>query len=68
MKAISLNHRGRGLVDLLLNHLTEEARRAGALDLRLYARNSNHRALQAYRRSGFEVVPYTIMRRRLRGI
>jgi ribosomal protein S18 acetylase RimI-like enzyme len=58
-------HRGRGLVELLLNHLTETARAAGALDLRLYAHKSNHRALRAYSRSGFEQAPYVIMRRSL---
>jgi len=58
-------HRGRGLVDLLLDKVVEEARSAGAVDLRLYAHRSNPRALEAYRRCGFEETPYVIMRRRL---
>jgi GNAT superfamily N-acetyltransferase len=58
-------HRGHGLVDLLLDKLAEEARAAGAIDLRLYAHGSNARALQAYRRCGFDETPYVIMRRRL---
>jgi ribosomal protein S18 acetylase RimI-like enzyme len=56
--------RGRGLARLLLGMLAEEARAAGAVDLRLYAHNSNRRALEAYRRCGFETAPYTIMTRR----
>jgi GNAT superfamily N-acetyltransferase len=58
-------HRGRGLVDLLLEHMARAARAAGALDLRLYAHNSNERALQAYRRCGFKAAHYTIMKRTL---
>jgi ribosomal protein S18 acetylase RimI-like enzyme len=56
-------HRGRGVVELILDHLAEEAERAGALDLRLYAHNANQRALKAYRRCGFNVAPYSIMKR-----
>jgi ribosomal protein S18 acetylase RimI-like enzyme len=33
------------------------------LDLRLYAHQSNERALRAYRRCGFAVAPYIIMTR-----
>jgi L-amino acid N-acyltransferase YncA len=58
-------HRGRGLVELLLDTMAEEARAAGAIDLRLYAHSSNQRALEAYRRCGFEKTAYVIMRRRL---
>jgi ribosomal protein S18 acetylase RimI-like enzyme len=58
-------HRGSGLVDLLLGFVAGEARAAGALDLRLYALRSNQRALAAYRRFGFVEAPYTIMARRL---
>jgi ribosomal protein S18 acetylase RimI-like enzyme len=56
-------HRGRGLVELLLNHLAAEARSAGALDLRMYAHESNARALRVYERCGFARAPYVIMRR-----
>jgi ribosomal protein S18 acetylase RimI-like enzyme len=59
-------HRGRGLARLLLEMLAEEARAAGAVDFRLYAHNSNRRALEAYRRCGFDTAPYTIMTRALR--
>ncbi|NIM48608.1 MAG: GNAT family N-acetyltransferase [Gemmatimonadales bacterium] len=60
-------HRGCGLVELLLEHLVKAARKAGALDLRLYAHTSNRRALEAYRRCGFKAAPYTIMTRCLNG-
>jgi len=58
-------HRGTGLVDLLLDFVAAESRAADALDLRLYVLQSNHRAIASYRRCGFEVAPYTIMVRRL---
>lgn len=56
-------HRGRGMVDLLLDRVAEEARAAGAIDLRLYAHSSNRRAIEAYRRCGFDETEYVIMRR-----
>jgi GNAT superfamily N-acetyltransferase len=59
-------HRGRGLVDLLLNHLAERAADAGALDLRLYAHSGNARAVRAYERCGFSQAPYVMMTRKLR--
>ena len=59
-------HRGNGLVELLLDHLAAVAGRANALDLRLYAHHSNQRALHVYERCGFTVAPYTIMTRPLR--
>lgn len=65
---IAPEHRGRGLVDLLLNHLVAEAEASGALDLRLYAHSSNARAVRAYQRCGFRVAPYVIMRRQLRPV
>ena len=58
-------HRGCGLVDLLLDELADAARAGGALDLRLYVHNENQRALEAYRRCGFSEAPYVIMTKRL---
>ena len=58
-------HRGTGLLQLLLDHLAGMAVVAGALDLRLYAHQGNERALRAYERSGFALAPYVIMRRAL---
>ena len=55
-------HRGAGLIDLLIGHLARAASAAGAVDLRLYAHGSNERALRAYRRCGFTIAPYVIMR------
>jgi ribosomal protein S18 acetylase RimI-like enzyme len=60
-------HRRHGLVERLLDTVAEAARRAGALDLRLYVHTSNRRALAAYRRCGFGTAPYTIMTRELQG-
>jgi len=62
---IAPDHRGGGLVDRLLDHVARAAAAGGALDVRLYAHTSNHRALRAYRRCGFSVAPYSIMKRSL---
>ena len=56
-------HRRSGLLELLLAHLAAEARRGGALELRLYVHAGNERASRAYRRCGFRSAPYTIMTR-----
>ena len=58
-------HRGAGLVDQLIDHLTREAAGAGALDLRLYAHEANARAQRVYTRAGFTRAPYVLMRRSL---
>jgi len=60
-------HRGQGLVDKMLAHLSAQAMAAGALDLRLYGYNTNERALRAYQRCGFEVSPYIMLTKPLRG-
>lgn len=59
-------HRGRGLVDRLLDHLWSASRAAGALDLRLYAHQSNEKALRVYTRCGFTASPYLILTRTTR--
>jgi ribosomal protein S18 acetylase RimI-like enzyme len=59
-------HRGRGLVDRLLDHLWSAAGAAGALDLRLYAHQSNEKALRVYKRLGFTASPYLILTRATR--
>ena len=59
-------HRGQGLVDRMLDRLSREAAEAGALDLRLYAHESNARAGHAYVRCGFRRAPYTMMIRALK--
>ena len=64
---VTPNHRGSGLVDLLLDHVAREAAGDGALDLRLYAHAANERALRVYDRCGFTEAPYVLMRRRLVG-
>jgi len=62
---VAPDHRGSGLVDLLLDHVAGAAASAGALDLRLYAHRDNDRARHVYLRSGFTEAPYVLMRRRL---
>ncbi len=58
-------YRGSGLVDRLLDEVAEQAKQAGALDLRLYVLESNGRARAAYRRCGFGDSVYLIMNRQL---
>ena len=58
---IQPEYRGRGLMRRLVAAVVEEARRQGALDLRLYAHRDNARALHAYLREGFGEMPYVIM-------
>lgn len=58
---IGAEHRGRGVLQRLIDHLAGAARAGGALDLRLYVHSSNTRALRAYRRCGFLDAPYTVM-------
>lgn len=60
-------HRGRGLVDVILRHVAREATAGGAIDLRLYGYNTNARALRAYERFGFRQAPYLILTRSLIG-
>lgn len=54
-------HRGKGLVDVLLAHVSTQAVAGGALDLRLYGFDTNERALRAYQRCGFELSRYVVM-------
>ena len=49
-------HRGQGLVDLLLAHLSDSAAATGATAIILGVRDGNERAVGAYRRIGFETV------------
>jgi len=58
--------RGTGLAAELLDHLSAEAREAGAVDLRLYVHAGNVRARRAYLNCGFAPAPYEIMTRQLR--
>lgn len=60
-------HRGTGLVDVILRHLAREAKAGGALDLRLYGFDTNARALRAYERFGFQKAPYLILTKSLAG-
>jgi len=57
-------HRGRGLVERVMDFLADAARTAGALDLRLQVHQSNQRALRAYQRCGFTAAHSIIMTRR----
>ena len=58
-------HRGSGLLELLLDHLAGAAAAVGALELRLYAHRGNERAVRAYERCRFTASDYVIMRRPL---
>lgn len=62
---IEPTYRGRGHAARLLDVVSEEARRRGGLDLRLYVHGENRRALRAYEKAGFRESQYRIMTRGL---
>ena len=62
---ISPAHRGGGLVEMMLSHLTAEAATGGALELRLYVHKGNERAVRVYQRFGFTPLAYVMMSRPL---
>jgi len=53
------SHQGKGVVDLLLDHAAENARKAGCMTLRLTVRIANKAALKAYQKYGFELLDRT---------
>jgi ribosomal protein S18 acetylase RimI-like enzyme len=59
---IKPEQRGRGLMKMLIQTVTESARKGKALDLRLYVHKDNERAIKAYIKSGFVDSDYRIMR------
>ena len=62
---VAPEHRGRGLAEVLIEAVSDEAQKSGAVDLRLYVHQENVRAIQAYRRCGFSNLPYRIMSKHL---
>ena len=60
------DHRGRGIVESMIEAVAAEARSADAAELRLYVHRENRRAVSAYRRSGFSDTCYKIMSKSLR--
>jgi ribosomal protein S18 acetylase RimI-like enzyme len=59
---IKPEHRGRGLVGMLIQTIKESAKQSKALDLRLCVHKENARAIRAYFKSGFVDSDYRIMR------
>jgi GNAT superfamily N-acetyltransferase len=62
---IANEFRGKGLIAVLLARLEEEARRQGAIELRLYVHSRNSSAIRAYEKTAFADTPYKIMSKRL---
>jgi GNAT superfamily N-acetyltransferase len=62
---IKPEHRGRGLLERLVQTVRESAGKNKALDLRLYVHKNNDRAIRAYRKSGFVDADYRIMRMKI---
>ena len=59
--------RGRRLASELLEAIARDARTEGAVDLRLYVREDNARAIRAYAETGFVDSPRRIMTKTLTG-
>jgi len=58
---VAPERRGTGVVDALLAAVRDEARREGdVLRIRLYVEKANGRAIAAYRRIGFQDLPYIV--------
>ena len=55
------SHRGRGLLNLMIEEIRQVGRHEGALELRLYVHQDNLRAQRAYAKVGFQDSPYQIM-------
>ncbi|MCP1625975.1 GNAT family N-acetyltransferase [Pseudomonas nitroreducens] len=58
---IEPDHRGKGLIKLLLDTVQQEATQAKALELRLYVHKENSAAISAYLKNGFGPSDYQIM-------
>ena len=58
-------HRGKGLMNNLLQEVKNVAMTEDAIELRLYVHRNNKRAIKAYRKSGFSDSDYDIMILRL---
>ena len=54
-------HRGKGLMNELLQEVKNAARIEGAMELRLYVHRNNKRAIKAYQKAGFSESDYSIM-------
>jgi ribosomal protein S18 acetylase RimI-like enzyme len=62
---VAAEHRGGVVVRALVEHVREEAKRAGAPEVRLYVHGENARAIRAYEKLGFARLPYVAMTLRL---
>jgi len=58
---IAPEYRGKGYAALLLDTVKAEAKKQGALDLRLYVYEDNTRAMKAYEKTGFVESKYKVM-------
>lgn len=54
-------YRGQRLPKLLIDHVRDEARRARALELRMYLHKENVRAINVFNKIGFATVPYEVL-------
>jgi GNAT superfamily N-acetyltransferase len=54
-------YRGQRLPKLLIDHVRDQARRARAVELRLYVHQDNEQAIRAYIHAGFNTSPHNIM-------
>lgn len=59
------SHRGKGLMNMLLQEVKNVAKTEDAIELRLYVHRNNKRAIKAYQKSGFCDSDYEIMILRL---
>jgi GNAT superfamily N-acetyltransferase len=58
--------RRQGVFRTLLSEIIEQAKKAGAVELRLYAETTNHRAHKTYLNQGFETGHYQVFEKSLK--
>lgn len=58
-------YRGQGMITQMVRAMEEEARKAGAAELRLYAHKLNDRAIRSYEKAGFYDNKFKMMTKRL---
>ena len=58
-------YRGQNLMELIVDHVRDQARRSNVLEMRLYVNKDNVRAMKAYNREGFADSPYQMMIKKL---
>jgi len=58
-------HRGKGLLNVMMDAVAVDAKAASSLEIRLYVHRNNARAIRAYHKAEFQPSDYQIMSKKL---